>query len=84
MSRAYPPTPGIRHIRVGVGLDVAACGARGTSSEVLFAQSSQKGTCDACIAVRTDPARLAERNKRHAKMLAGRKREALDPFKVPR
>lgn len=44
--------PGIRHARVGIGIDVAACSERAYGT--LFAQANAYVTCEACKTKRAE------------------------------
>lgn len=68
--RRISPEPD-RHIRVGPGIDVAACGARGA---LKYAQSLSGVGCPDCQVIRRDPARRAATKTRRGKVSAGMRR----------
>ncbi len=59
----------IKHMRVGMGFDVAYCGARG----VAFTCVPKLMTCPECLAKREDPRRRAGYIVRMKRQAAGRR-----------
>lgn len=69
--RRVSPDPEV-HIRVGPGLDVAACGARG--HKLKFGQSLSTVGCSGCREKRTDSVARAEAKSKRGAVSAGIRR----------
>lgn len=80
MSR--PPNrqrkPGDRHARVGPGIDVGACNARGDG--VLFAQANRFITCEECKAKRYETKTSTWQLARLRKIAKNKKAAALSSY----